>query len=224
MLCRDAKFLIPDLHFGALSPADRAGLEDHLASCAACREAAGDIGGVVDALRSDAEDARRSPVPLVDLGKVLRRSPLPGSLPRALRLVARVAAVLLVGVGAASIFGMEVQAGGGSLTVSFALPGAERPRGRPAPRLDLAEPIDYAVRREIESTLAPAFRDLLGWMSAADLRRTQDLSTIAQWVEDRRRRDAAAIADAFFSTREDLDLTRTAVFEVAGQALRRRDG
>ncbi|HET6202391.1 MAG TPA: zf-HC2 domain-containing protein [Planctomycetota bacterium] len=222
MLCRDAKFRIPDLRLGDLPPAERASLEQHLAECPACRQAAEEIGLVVDALRRDAESAARGPAPLVDLDEVLPRPPLPASLPRLVRLAARVAAVFLVGVGTASIFGMDVRAAAGSLTVSFALPGAKRAEGTPAPLIEFAEPIGLAVRREVEATLSPAFHDLLLWMTGAEVQRSRDLSTIAQWVEDRRRRDAAAIADVLSSTREDLDLTRTAVFEVAGQALRRQ--
>ncbi len=217
MLCRDAKYLIPDLRIGGLPSAERAALEEHLGGCASCREAALEIGEAVEALRRDAQ--RRTPVPPVDVARLLPRPTLRGRIVRTARFAARIAAFLLVGVGAVSLFGMEVRAGEGFLSVSFALPGAERVP--PSLPLDFSPSVGPSIRREVEATLAPAFRDLVVWMSAAEARRTRDLSTIAQWVEERRNRDATLIADALTTTREDLDLTRTAVLEVAGQALRR---
>ncbi|MCI0588127.1 MAG: zf-HC2 domain-containing protein [Planctomycetes bacterium] len=219
MLCRDAKYLIPDLRIGGLSSATRAALEEHLAGCASCREAALEIGAAVESLRRDAQEERRRPVPPVDLGRVLPRPTLWGRLGRTASFAARIAAFLLIGVGAVSLFGMEVRGEKGTLSVSFLLPGAERVP--PSVPLDFAPAVGPSIRREVEATLAPAFRDLIVWMSAAEARRARDLSTIAQWVEERRSRDATLIVNALTTTREDLDLTRTAVLEVAGQALRR---
>ena len=140
---------------GALGPADRRELEEHLAGCDGCREAVAQLAGLPGLLASvpaehalagdprDRDDAAADVVPLAGLAAAARRSRR-----RRRTLVAAAASALLVGgVGAGLALGGPGEGAGPS-------PSSPAPVARPA-TVDL-EPVGAVdVRASLTATPRP---------------------------------------------------------------------
>ena len=219
MLCREAKVLLADLRLGDLPDDERARVEEHVASCAACRGRLQEVGESLEALRRAADSDRGKTVPPADLSRVLPRGARRPRIAPIPRRVGRAAAILLAALGLAALFETRVTRAPGSLTLSLRFPWTDRA----TPPVDAA-PVDLLVRREVQAALAPAFRDLASFLVAAEETRGKDLAAIARWIEERRIEDARELVGVLASTREDLRLTQDAVLEVAGRLPDRRPG
>lgn len=232
--------LIVGYVYDELSTDERTELEQHLATCGACRVE-------IEELRATRGCLESWTPPQPDLGfRVIRGGSAPApALPRRPRLVpafAFAAAAVIVLAAAAAIANVEIRYGGDGMTVRTGwartdVPGAARPDvalvsspARPAPPAPADAAGAFAALdrrlREIETALSAPAQQPGGVRLASGQRMTdaEMLARVRQIVSDAEARQETAVAQLLLQVVRDFDQQRRADIALIQQGLGQYQG